>query len=131
MGIIPTRVHGVLDYLVGLLLIASPWLFAFAENGAETWVPVLLGAGAIAYSLITDYELGVIPVIKMPVHLALDAGSGLFLAASPWIFSFDERVWIPHVVFGLLEIGAAAMTRRTPERVLHSPDVPTPRGVAR
>ena len=30
MRFIPTRAHGVLDYIVGLLLIASPWIFNFA-----------------------------------------------------------------------------------------------------
>ncbi len=38
MRSIPTRVHGVLDYLVGLLLIGAPWLLGFERGGAETWV---------------------------------------------------------------------------------------------
>ena len=36
-----------MDYLMGILLIASPWLFGFDRGGAETWVPVILGIGAI------------------------------------------------------------------------------------
>jgi hypothetical protein len=36
MRMIPTRVHGVLDYLVGALLVAAPWLFDFNRGGAET-----------------------------------------------------------------------------------------------
>jgi hypothetical protein len=114
MNRIPTRVHGVLDYAVGLLLVAAPWLFGFARNGAETWTPVALGAGAIGYSLLTRYELGLIRVIPMTGHLALDAGSGLLLAASPWLFGFADYIVWPHVLFGLFEIGAALMTQRTP-----------------
>ena len=38
MRFISTRVHGILDYLMGPLLIASPWLFDFDNGGAETWV---------------------------------------------------------------------------------------------
>jgi hypothetical protein len=34
MRIISTRTHGVIDHLTGLLLIAAPWLFGFA-NGAR------------------------------------------------------------------------------------------------
>ncbi len=47
MRFIPTRLHGVLDYLVGTLLIAAPWLLNFNRGGAETWVPVILGVGAL------------------------------------------------------------------------------------
>src|SRR3982750_3880824 len=81
MRFIPTRVHGMMDYLMGVLLIAAPWLFDFADGGAETWVPVVLGAGAILYSLFTDYELGASHQISMKTHLTLDMISGALLAA--------------------------------------------------
>jgi hypothetical protein len=116
MRIIPTRIHGVLDYGMGLLLMVAPWILGFADGGPEQWVPVILGAGVILYSLLTDYELGVARVIPMPVHLWLDVAGGVVLAASPWIFGFADHIWWPHVVFGLLEIGAGLMTRTTPER---------------
>lgn len=115
MRFIPTRVHGFLDYIMGAFLIIAPWLLGFAAGGAETWVPVILGAGVIVYSLFTNYELGVIPVIEMPTHLALDAVGGVILAVSPWLFGFATFVWVPHLVLGLLEVGAAAMTETTPE----------------
>ena len=115
MRFIPTRVHGMMDYLVGVLLIAAPWLFDFDRGGAETWVPVLLGASAIVYSLFTDYELGVVRRLPMPTHLMLDLGSGILLAASPWLFGFSEYVWQPHLVVGLIEIGTSLMTRRVPD----------------
>jgi len=116
MKIISTKVHGVLDYLVGALLIASPWLFDFARGGAETWVPVILGASAILYSLLTDYELGVSKKITMKTHLGLDAMSGVFLAISPWLFGFNEFVYLPHLILGILELGAVWMTDPNPAR---------------
>src|SRR5262249_35864761 len=39
---------------------------------------------------------------------------GLLLAASPWIFGFAWEVWIPHVVLGLAEVGAAMFTQTRP-----------------
>jgi len=114
MRIIPTRVHGMLDYLVGILLIAAPWIFDFGDGGAKTWVPVVLGAGAIVYSLLTDYELGLARVISMPVHLLLDLGSGIILAVSPWLFGFSDEVKWPHLIIGLFEIGAAVMSQTHP-----------------
>lgn len=114
MRVIPTRLHGVLDYLVGALLITAPWLFGFARGGAETWLPVILGAGALLYSLFTDYELGVVRRLGMGSHLGLDAASGVLLAASPWLFGFSEVVFWPHLVLGLFEVAAALTTRTTP-----------------
>ena len=115
MRFIPTRVHGMMDYLVGVLLIAAPWLFDFDRGGAETWVPVLLGASAIVYSLFTDYELGMVRRLSMPTHLMLDLGSGILLAVSPWLFGFSDYVWEPHLIVGLIEIGTSLMTRRVPD----------------
>lgn len=122
MRIIPTRVHGMLDYLMGVLLILAPWVLGFAENGAETWVPVVLGAGVIAYSLMTDYEFGVVKTIPMRTHLFLDLGGGLLLAASPWLFQFADDVWAPHLILGLLEVGAALMTKTRPVHEADSMD---------
>lgn len=115
MRFIPTRVHGLLDYLVGVLLISAPWILEFNRNGAETWVPLALGAGAILYSLFTNYEWGVSRKIPMPTHLMLDLGSGILLALSPWIFGFADQVYLPHLIFGILEIGVSLMTKQQPE----------------
>jgi len=111
---IPTRVHGALDYLMGALLIAAPWLLGFATGGPEQWVPVGVGATVLAYSLFTDYELGAVRWIGVPWHLLLDALSGVALAASPWVLGFDEKVWIPHVAAGALEVLAALFTNTIP-----------------
>jgi hypothetical protein len=122
MRFIPTKVHGILDYLVGILLIAAPWLLGFARGGAETIVPVVLGAGAILYSLFTDYELGLVKRIPMGTHLTLDVISGIFLAASPWLFGFSNLIWQPHVIVGIIEICAGLMTQRVPREVHHPMD---------
>ena len=112
-GILPTRVHGFLDYLLGAALVVIPLAFNFGA-GPQTWLPVLMGGGAIVYSLLTEYELGVVPLIPMPTHLVLDALGGLLLAASPWLFGFAWEVWIPHLVLGLAAVAAAIFTRTRP-----------------
>ena len=114
MKIIPRNVHGMLDYPVGVLLAASPWLFGFDDHGPATTIPVVLGLGALVYSLLTAYELGVARVIPFRVHLVLDFVSGLFLAVSPWLFNFSHRVYWPHLVFGLWEMLVVLLTRPDP-----------------
>ena len=114
MRLFSTRVHGMLDYLVGALLVGAPWMLGFATGGAAQWVFVGVGVGALVYSAFTDYEFGVVRALQMPVHLWLDALGGVFLAASPWLFGFDQRVWIPHVAAGLFEVVAASVTDTIP-----------------
>jgi len=110
-----TRFHGVMDYIGGLLLIAMPWIGDFARGGAETWTFVIIGAAMIAMAMITDYECGLLDGMKMSTHLFMDAIAGAVLALSPWLFGFSDFVWMPHLIFGVLEIGAALMTRTVPE----------------
>ena len=74
----------------------------------------ILGFGIIILALLTDFEVGVVRLIPMPVHLGIDVLGGLLLAASPWLFGFADRVWAPHLVFGLLEAGLALVTRTAP-----------------
>jgi hypothetical protein len=107
----------VVDYIVGIALIAAPFVLGFATGGPEMWVPIVLGAGALLYSAMTNYELGLFPTISMGTHLMLDAMSGIVLAISPWVFQFDDVVWAPHLIVGLAEIGIAAMTQTTPRHV--------------
>lgn len=109
MNTLSRRAHGALDYIVGIVLIAAPKLFGF-EGGIEAQIPFYLGIGTIVYSLLTDYELGLLRVMPFRVHLTIDVFAGLFLAASPWLFQFADRVWVPHLVVGVLELGAVFMT---------------------
>jgi hypothetical protein len=116
MKLINTRTHGIMDYTVGIFIAASPWIFNYAKPGTmPSLIPVLIGLAGVAYSLLTNYEFGAVKMISMRTHLALDILSGLVLAASPWIFGFTKVVFIPHLVLGLVEIGAAAMTESRPK----------------
>ncbi len=115
MRFIPTRIHAIVDYVTGILLIAAPFIFRFADGGAAQWVPMLLGTAIIIMSLMTDYELSMSRMIPVPAHLMVDAAGGLLLLGSPWIFGFADRVWVPHVVFGVLEAGLALATQTSAE----------------
>ena len=115
MRFIPTKVHGVIDYLIGLVLIAAPWIFGFADGTVAQWVPIVLGAVVIIYSLLTRYELGVTDTIPLNVHLWLDAIGGVILAASPWVLGFSDVVWMPHLIVGVVEIVLALLTHTTEE----------------
>ncbi|MFO0891521.1 MAG: hypothetical protein U0790_20560 [Isosphaeraceae bacterium] len=75
---------------------------------------VILGVGAIGYSLITDHELGVVRLISMPAYLAMDGASGLVLALLAWLVESSTRVWTPHIIPEHPEVAAAAATQSRP-----------------
>jgi hypothetical protein len=105
--------HGLIDYLFSIILIGVPYALGFSGFGAAHIVFWCVGFGAIVYSLLTNYRLGLIRVLPFRVHLLLDALGGLLLLASPWLFGFAQSQWIPPVVFGILELGVVLLTNRS------------------
>ncbi|WP_299757866.1 SPW repeat protein [uncultured Pontibacter sp.] len=114
MRFIPTRFHGVLDYVVGLIFIAAPWLFGFSDVNWATWTIVAAGVLALLQTIFTDFEVGLIHKIPMQSHLMVDFGLGVILALSPWIFGFADRVFMPHLIGGVFAILASMTTHRQP-----------------
>lgn len=115
MKLIDTRTHGYLDYIVGIFLMIAPFIFHLDRTSPEGLVFYVLGAMAIVYSLFTNYELSLFRLIPMKVHLFLDVLSGIFLAASPWLLGFSDRVYLPHLVLGIFEISAGLLTTSKPQ----------------
>lgn len=116
MRFMSTGLHGFIDYITAIVLIASPWLFGFAGyNVYATAIPVTLGSVLLVYSACTQYELGLTrDGLTMPVHLGLDFVSGLTLIVSPWALDFATEVYLPHVIIGASEIVFALITKATP-----------------
>ena len=116
MRFIPTRFHGILDYIVGPLLIIAPWIFDFSDVSWATWTMVIAGVIILIQTILTDFEVGLVHKIPMKTHLMMDFGLGVILALSPWMFNFDDRVYMPHLIAGIFAILASLTTHRTPSR---------------
>lgn len=110
MKLINDATHGYLDYLVGTTIILSPSLFGFEWGSAEGYTTFITGAIVLFYSFLTDYKPGIIRLISMPAHLITDRLSGIFLAASPWVFDFSTSIFIPHVIMGTMLIGLSVLS---------------------
>ena len=79
LRVIPTGVHGALDYMASGINLALPRLFGLHDEPWAALVPRIDGVAGASYSLLTDYELGALKVLPMPTHLAFDAAK-----ASSW-----------------------------------------------
>ena len=107
---IPTGVHAYFDYIGGIGLLAAPFVFGFyGVGGFAVIIPMVLGAGLILYSLLTNYELGIpgLKFIPMPAHLIFDFVASAFLAVSPILFGFINQapnVWLLDIIAGVAVI---------------------------
>ena len=113
MRLVNTKAHGIYDYLMGLTLIASPYIFDFSTDSTPQKICALAGMWIWIMSVITKYEFSMSKILTLRLHLAVDVLIGIFLAASPWVFGFDTVVYKPHVVFGLTLIIVSLLTDRT------------------
>jgi hypothetical protein len=80
MNPIPTRLHGVLDYLWVITVLILPRLLG-CSPGAKR---LLTGSAlfTLVASLLTRYELGALKLMTMPTHLRLDTLNGVLLAGA-------------------------------------------------
>jgi len=109
--IITTNAHAPMDYGAALILLAGPWILQFAHIPEAKMTFVFAGALVLVMSLFTRYEGGLVRVLPMKFHLAMDVLLGIFLAASPWIFGFFAETWLWHVLMGVSSVFAGLCTR--------------------
>lgn len=112
MKILTTKAHGFIDYIIGSLMIASPWILGFSSQTMASYILIVSGIITILHSLATDYECGIICQINMQHHLRIDIIAGLMLAASPFIIHME--VMAPHIVLGFIKVGLALITQPVP-----------------
>jgi hypothetical protein len=104
-----TRTHGVLDYAVGAANAALPHMMRC--NRSTRRILESAGVGAGVYSMLTDYERGVLKVLPMEAHLALDAASGAgLIAAAALLRDETQRNRALLAGIGAFEIAVASMT---------------------
>lgn len=53
--VIPFRIHGALDVLGGVFLLAAPWIFGFASDAGPRNFFLVLGAVSFVVAALTDY----------------------------------------------------------------------------
>jgi hypothetical protein len=106
---ISTKTHGILDYVVGGTIALLP--HALNCSMRTTRILQAAGYGAGVYSMLTDYERGMLKVLPMEGHLALDALSGAGLITAAMLLA-DETPQNRAILAGIgaFEIAVASVT---------------------
>ena len=88
-GPIPAFVHGLVEYGVGALFIAAPFVLAF-DSDTATAVSIIAGVIVLIVAASTAMSTGLIKSIPVQAHVVLDYLLAILLIASPFLFGFDE-----------------------------------------
>ena len=110
MKFITPTIHGALDYIAALTLIAIPFFLNF--DGLSLWLSVAGGAGLIVYSLITDYALSIAKAIPFNIHIVFDSLAAVVFVAAPFIFGFAGVAKIYYIVMGVGVLAVVAFTSK-------------------
>jgi hypothetical protein len=108
MRFIPTALHGIVDYVVGLVLAGLPLYLGWPARAQATFIAI--GLVVIGYSAFTDYEFGVFRYLRVRLHLFLDALIGVLLLASPFLLSLPDNHYALILAIGTLALVLAATT---------------------
>jgi hypothetical protein len=89
-GPISRFLHGAIEYALGVLLIAAPFLFGF-EAGAAIALSVVAGVVVLAVAASTEGPSSMIESIPIAAHLLLDFALAGVLIAAPFLFGFSDE----------------------------------------
>lgn len=110
------KVHNILDYVIGAILVICPYVFGFSNVHAARNVFLVLGFGLIGYSLLTNYRYSVVKAIPVSTHMALDVLLGIVLMLSPTVFRYSSRLNGAevglHFILGFGAIALVALTNQ-------------------
>jgi len=116
MKIINTKLHGVLDYSIALALLL-PWIVDYGHADEDTMMLASFGGLILFYSLLTDYEFGLIKLFPIKVHLLFDILVGIVLSFSPWLFDIGNYFLYWPSLIGIGELILVVLTETQPYRV--------------
>lgn len=109
-----TKLHGALDYITSLILIASPWIIDFQGSRIHEAIAVSIGILTIVNNMLTDYEYGVVRVFRMEFHLAADIFFATALLTSSWLFNASPGVVSFFLTLSIFEAVTSFMTSSRP-----------------
>jgi hypothetical protein len=114
-GPIPPLVHGILDYVFAVVLIAAPFVLSFDDDTAIA-LSIALGLCVLILGAFTSWTTGIVKSIPVVVHTMVDYVLSIFLIAAPFLLGFndDDTASAFFVVLGILGLVLTIATRYLP-----------------
>jgi hypothetical protein len=111
-GPIPRFAHGIYEYLLGVLFIASPFLFDY-DSAAGTGIAIAVGVALIVLAATSADSTALVRRIPGMVHVTIDVLLAIFLIAAPFLLGFDGEAAPRNffLVFGVAHLLVCIGTR--------------------
>lgn len=110
--ILPWNAHVAFEYLAGIFLVLSPFVFGFLDTTA---LPVLLGGGVIllAAAVLSRGRLGIASVLPPSAQAAVEYVLAFFLLVAPFVFGFRRvtDALLVSVLTGMAVLVVSLVTR--------------------
>jgi hypothetical protein len=87
-GVFSTFLHGVAEYVAGIVFIAAPFVFGFDD--AATALSIVVGVGVLVVTASSELPTSLAKVIPALLHAIIDFGLAALLIASPFLFGFSD-----------------------------------------
>ncbi len=116
-GPIPRFLHGLIEYLAGILFIAAPIVFSF-DDGTATAISIIVGVVVLAIAATTDGPTSLVNSLPLTAHIALDYVLAVLLVATPFVAGFSDET-APTVFF--IALGVAHLLITIGTRFQHEP----------
>ena len=112
-GPVPVVVHGALEYAVGALFIAAPFLFGFNSSAAPTAAAVVIGLLLLAFTGTSALPTGLVRSVTVGVHVTVDLVLAVLLVALPFLLGFTDQAapTALFIVVGVLHLLVTIATR--------------------
>lgn len=114
-GPVPAAIHGIIEYLAGVLFIAAPYLFDFTTPRAKT-LSIAVGVVILVVAAVTRGPTGLIDELPVSAHVVIDFVLAVFLIAASFLFGFSEdgKATAFFIVLGVAHLLITIATRFVP-----------------
>jgi hypothetical protein len=90
MRLIGAWSHAVIDYLMVIFLIIGPSVAGFA--GRQATMAYVLAVTLFILALLTRFPLGILKIVRFPLHGAVELLLALLVLVLPWLANFARGV---------------------------------------
>jgi hypothetical protein len=88
-GIFSPFLHGVVEYVAGVVFLVAPFVLDFESNAAKA-LSIVVGVVVLVVTASSQLPTGLAKVVPVTLHAIIDVGLAVLLIASPFLFEFSE-----------------------------------------